>query len=350
MVDRTVTHLATAHGWQVQPIKGCPTPGSWFSHMYDVTLIRSAGQISCQNTLSHPIVMPFGQVVVGAPGSGKTVYCNGMSQFLKQIGRKVTVVNLDPANDLLPYDCKIDLNELITLQDAMEEFGLGPNGGLLYCLEFLEANLDWLLSRLRALSEDYILFDCPGQVELYSHHDSMLNIVKEIEKLGFRLACINLIDSYYCSSVGNFVSAAGLSLSIMLQIELPHVNILSKIDLAESWGKLDFNLSTYTDATSHLEHILTAMGTSARESRYRALNEALVSVIQDFGLVSFIPLNIQDKESVWEVVKAVDRANGHAYSGMTSTARPPSLDFTTDDDFGVRIAAVQEKYITSEDS
>jgi len=33
--------------------------------------------------------MVFGQVVIGPPGSGKTTYCNGMSQFLKLIGRSL---------------------------------------------------------------------------------------------------------------------------------------------------------------------------------------------------------------------------------------------------------------------
>lgn len=33
--------------------------------------------------------MVFGQVVIGPPGSGKTTYCNGMSQFLQLIGRSV---------------------------------------------------------------------------------------------------------------------------------------------------------------------------------------------------------------------------------------------------------------------
>ena len=31
--------------------------------------------------------MVFGQVVIGPPGSGKTTYCNGMSQFLSLMGR-----------------------------------------------------------------------------------------------------------------------------------------------------------------------------------------------------------------------------------------------------------------------
>jgi len=31
--------------------------------------------------------MSFGQLVIGPPGSGKTTYCYGMSQFLKAIKR-----------------------------------------------------------------------------------------------------------------------------------------------------------------------------------------------------------------------------------------------------------------------
>lgn len=33
----------------------------------------------------------------------------------------------------------------------------------------------------------------------------------------------------------------------MLQLELPHVNVLSKCDLIEKFGKLSFNLDFYTD-------------------------------------------------------------------------------------------------------
>ncbi|KAF6344630.1 GPN-loop GTPase 2 [Rhinolophus ferrumequinum] len=44
----------------------------------------------------------FGQAVIGPPGSGKTTYCLGMSEFLRALGRPVAVVNLDPANEGLP--------------------------------------------------------------------------------------------------------------------------------------------------------------------------------------------------------------------------------------------------------
>jgi len=31
-----------------------------------------------------------------------------------------------------------DIRELITLSDVMEELGYGPNGGLVYCMEYDE--------------------------------------------------------------------------------------------------------------------------------------------------------------------------------------------------------------------
>ena len=67
--------------------------------------------------------------------------------------RKTAVVNLDPANDHIPYPCAIDISDLITLEDSMETLGLGPNGGMMYCMEFLEKNMDWLLEKMKPLED-----------------------------------------------------------------------------------------------------------------------------------------------------------------------------------------------------
>lgn len=131
--------------------------------------------------------LAFGQVVIGPPGSGKTTYCHGMQEFLGRIGRKVAVVNLDPANEGMPYSCAVDISELITLPDVMESLKLGPNGGLIYCMEYLEANLDWLQEKLAAFKGHYYLFDCPGQVELYTHHNALKNVFAQMAKWNFRV-------------------------------------------------------------------------------------------------------------------------------------------------------------------
>lgn len=171
----------------------------------------------------------YGQVVVGAPGAGKTTYCAGMAEYLRCLGRRAAVVNLDPANERLPYTAAIDLGELVDLPTVMHELSLGPNGGLLYCMEFLEKNMDWLFERLAELEERYIIFDFPGQVELFTHCGCVAALVAEMQRRDFRVTAVNLIDAHHCADASKFIAASVLSLSVMLRLELPHVNVLSKV-------------------------------------------------------------------------------------------------------------------------
>ena len=58
---------------------------------------------------------------------------------------------------------KIDIRDLIGIDDAVEELKLGPNGGLVFCIEYLSHNTEWLLEELSQFDEDgYFIFDCPG--------------------------------------------------------------------------------------------------------------------------------------------------------------------------------------------
>lgn len=36
----------------------------------------------------------------------------------------------------MKYCFLADIRELVSLDDVMEELGLGPNGGLMYCMEY----------------------------------------------------------------------------------------------------------------------------------------------------------------------------------------------------------------------
>ncbi len=124
----------------------------------------------------------FAQLVIGPPGSGKSTYCWAAKAFLEEFGRKVSVVNLDPANDDLKYKCDADISELIALEDVMDKLKLGPNGSLVYCMEFLDKNISWLQSKLDSSDNDYFLLDCPGQVELFTHHQSVKNISLKLQE------------------------------------------------------------------------------------------------------------------------------------------------------------------------
>jgi hypothetical protein len=39
---------------------------------------------------------------------------------------------------------------------------LGPNGALIFCMEYLVKNMGWLHEQLNEGEDDYFLFDCPG--------------------------------------------------------------------------------------------------------------------------------------------------------------------------------------------
>ncbi|KAI9724039.1 MAG: hypothetical protein M1812_000757 [Candelaria pacifica] len=267
--------------------------------------------------------MPFAQLVLGPPGSGKSTYCDGMHQFMGAIGRKCSVVNLDPANDQTSYPCALDVRDLITLDEIMKDEELGPNGGVLYALEELEHNFDWLEQGLGQLKEDYILFDCPGQVELFTHHSSLRNIFFRLQKLGYRVCShhcpqlFNNIDSYTLTLPSLYISTLLLSLRAMLQMDLPHLNVLTKLDKLSQYSPLPFNLDYYTEVQdlSYLLPHLADESPALQNAKFEGLNKAIVELVEDFGLVGFETLAVENKKSMMTLLQAIDRAGGYAFGG-----------------------------------
>lgn len=290
--------------------------------------------------------MPFGQLVIGPPGSGKTTYCEAMRRFLSARGRTVAVVNLDPANDARPYPCAVDVCELISADDAADEHGLGPNGAMVYCLDYLAANRDWLAERLQPLGDAFLIFDCPGQIELYTHHETVRNLVHALgDSHSLRLVAVHLLDAHHCAEVSKYVSGLVVSLSAMMQLELPHVNVLSKVDLLEAAGPLALPLSFYTDVQQLHRLLPLCEGSSAFGSRHTALTARLCELVEDVGLLHFIPVAADDPETLEHVSAAADKACGYAFGalernnhGVFATAAG-AAGWEYD-----RVAAVQDRY------
>ena len=177
------------------------------------------------------------------------------------------------------------------------------------------------------------------------------------------LAAVHLCDSHYVTDAAKYVSVLLLSLRAMLHLELPHINVLSKVDLLTHYGDLgilsfslamnersplfvitDFNLEFYTEVhdLSYLENAL-----SSASPRYSALNMAMCELIEDFGLVGFETLavevrnisshrktltlkdrNTQDKHSMLNLTRAIDRATGYVFvppAGAGASAAQASM-------------------------
>jgi hypothetical protein len=263
---------------------------------------------------------------------------------------------------MLPYTPAVDIFDLIAVSDVMEAGELGPNGALTFCMEFLEANVAWLEERLRPLLavHTYLIFDTPGQAELYCVHDGLARILEGLAKsLDLRFVALHLVDSHHCSDPYKFVAAATLSLQAMLRLGVPHLNVLSKVDLAHNFLGADFGLESFTEdldlarllpmeeeeggggggAAAVLggppedeeeADVLAAVKEGAAEAarlvppalrraiarrrtfsrKLRSLNERLVGVLQDYNLISFAPVSVLQAESLVKLLKAADSAHG----------------------------------------
>lgn len=79
-----------------------------------------------------------------------------MQEHAEANRRTIRVVNLDPAAETFNYthilgkaldirnlheylEMFLDVRDLISLEDVMEELKYGPNGGLVYCMEYADS-------------------------------------------------------------------------------------------------------------------------------------------------------------------------------------------------------------------
>ncbi|KAK7087703.1 GPN-loop GTPase 3-like [Littorina saxatilis] len=249
----------------------------------------------------------YGQLVMGPAGSGKSTYCSNIVKHCEVLRRSVQVVNLDPAAEHFDYPVHADIRELIHIDDAMEDEALhfGPNGGLIFCMEYLVQNLDWLEEQLDEVEDDYILFDLPGQIELYTHIPVMRQLADKLQSWNFNLCGVFLLDAQFLVEPSKFVSGMLTALSTMVSLEIPHVNIMAKLDLLSKKDKkkLDRYLDPDVGTLLAEEFDDTKFG-----HRYKALNTAMAAMIDDFSLVRFLPLDPTDEDSINDVLIHIDSA------------------------------------------
>ncbi|KAI1853394.1 hypothetical protein JX265_000110 [Neoarthrinium moseri] len=296
--------------------------------------------------------MPFAQLVLGSPGAGKSTYCDGMHQFMSAIGRDCSVVNLDPANDRTNYPCALDIRKLVTLEEIMADDSLGPNGGVLYAFEELEHNMEWLEDGLKALGDSYVLFDCPGQVELYTHHNSLRNIFFKLQKMGFRLVVVHLSDSFCLTQPSLYVSNLLLTLRAMLQMDLPHINVLTKIDKVSEYDKLPFNLDFYTEVQdlNYLMPYLEEEAPALRTEKFARLNQAVADLVENFSLVRFEVLAVENKKSMMHLLRVIDRAGGYVFGGAEGANDTVWQVAMRNESSMLEVQDIQERWVDAKDA
>ncbi|XP_066545164.1 GPN-loop GTPase 3 [Amia ocellicauda] len=246
----------------------------------------------------------YAQLVMGPAGSGKSTYCSTIIQHAQAIGRSVQVVNLDPAAEYFDYPVMADIRELIQVDDVMEDESLrfGPNGGLVFCMEYFANNFDWLEECLGHVEDDYILFDCPGQIELYTHLPVMRRLVEQLQQWEFRVCGVFLVDSQFMVESFKFISGVMAALSAMVSLEIPQVNIMTKMDLLNQKAKKEIEKYLDPDMYSMIEDNALTM----RSQKFEKLTKAICGLIDDYSMVRFLPFDRTDEEGISIVLQHID--------------------------------------------
>jgi len=137
----------------------------------------------------------------------------------------------------------------------------------------------------------------------------------------------------------------------MLQMDLSHLNVLTKIDKLASYGPLPFNLDYYTEVQdlSYLLPHLANENPIMRHPKYEGLNNAVVDLVEDFGLVGFETLAVEDKRSMMTLLQAIDRAGGYAFGGAEGANDTVWQVAMREGMKGMTIGDVQERWIDRKD-
>ena len=73
----------------------------------------------------------------------------------------------------------------------------------------------------------------------------MRQLVDQLHKWNFRLCGVFLLDSQFLIDAAKYFAGSMAALSAMVTLELPHVNILSKMDLLDKKTKREIEKYVY---------------------------------------------------------------------------------------------------------
>lgn len=114
-----------------------------------------------------------------------------------------------------------------------------------------------------------------------------------------------------------YIATLLLSLRTMLQMDMTHINVLTKIDNLSNYAPLPFNLDFYTEVQD-LSYIIPYLENESPmfgQGKFAALNEAIINLVEEFGLVGYETLAVENKKSMMSLLQTIDRAGGYAFGG-----------------------------------
>jgi len=149
---------------------------------------------------------------------------------------------------------------------------------------YLLNNLDWLEEELGNYDNDYLVIDCPGQIELYTHFPVVAQFISLMQQqFGFRVCATYLLDSHFMDDKPKYFAGVLSAMSTMINLDIPHLNIMTKMDLVYGANEKEgpkYTLRKEMERYMDPDPLLLADEINAvTNPKFFALNHALVQLV-----------------------------------------------------------------------
>jgi len=233
---------------------------------------------------------------IGTAGSGKSTLTGVIKEYVVNRDPEISAItlNLDPGARVIPYTPDIDVRDYIVLEEIMEEYTLGPNGGLILASDLMINYLDDLKDEIDEYNPDWIFVDTAGQLELFAFRETGPLIASTLGFGDIQRSVSFLFDSNFVLRPNGFISTLLLAASVQFRFQkIPLINILSKTDLIDD-DQIDMIINWSQDFQA-LED-----STSEREKGLiRELSMLISEVFIQMGSTSeLIPCSTREEEGL----------------------------------------------------
>jgi hypothetical protein len=180
----------------------------------------------------------------------------------------------------------------------MEEYNLGPNGAQVVAADIMALQSQDIASAVNEMEADYVLYDVPGQLELFAFRSSSKRLMETLG--GSAPVLAYLLDPMLVGTPNGYVTSMLLGATVKFRFDVPMLYLLTKTDLIDE--EVRGNVMAWTEDVYRLQSDLWEGDVSAAAT----FATDLLGAMSEFGASSrIIPVSSASGEGLEDLYTMV---------------------------------------------